>query len=102
MAIETPLHLQRRVLIHQRHLTDGPMAGVAAHAFIDVNAVIEKNEVRELVDARPLQRLPAAITGAHRLEHGCVRPDLRMAVHAGLGRWNTRETRLFDRGMTVP
>src|ERR1700675_347924 len=62
MAVETELHLQRRKLIHQRHLVDRPVAGVAAHTLINVNAVIEIYEVRNLVDARPLDRTAAPET----------------------------------------
>ena len=45
------------------------MAGVAADALIDVDAVIEIDEVGQLVDPRPLQRLAGAVAVAHRLQH---------------------------------
>src|SRR3989338_4235505 len=38
---------------------------------------------------------------AHRLERGRVRPDLRVAVHAGLGGRDTGEGALFNRGVAV-
>ena len=43
-----------------------------------------------------------AEAGAHRLENRRGLPDLRMAVHARLGRRNAREGRGLDRGVTVP
>ncbi len=72
------------------------MAGIAADALGHVDTVVEVNEVRKLVDARPLQRFSGAVTGADRLKKLGIRPDLRVAVHAGLGRGNACETRGFD------
>ncbi len=101
VTTHTPSHLQRLLLIHQRHLIDRTVAGIAAHPFGDMNAVIEKDKVGELIDPRPLQRFAGAVAGAHRLEHGRVRPNLRMAVHAGLGGGNACEARNLDRGVAV-
>ena len=102
MAIETPLHLQRRGLVHQRHLVDRAVTGITADAFIDVNAVIEINEIRNLVHARPLDRPAAAETLAHGLEKSGIGPDLRMAVHAGLGGRNACEAGYLNRSVAVP
>src|SRR5271154_6644057 len=101
MATQTPLHLQRFLLIHQRHLVDWTVAGVAAHTLIDMNAVVEINEVRKLVHPRPLQRLASTVAGADGFEQLSIRPDLRVAVHAGLGGRNARETRSLNRSMAV-
>src|SRR5712691_612043 len=101
MAVQAPLHLQRGLLVHERHLVDGAVAGVAAHTFIDMNAVIEEDEVGKLVHPRPLQRLPRAVAGADRLQQFGIGPDLRMAVHASLGGRNTGEARGLDRGVAV-
>src|SRR5580700_8106144 len=68
MATQTPLHLQRLLLIHQRHPVNRTVAGVAPHALRDMNAVIEEYEVRKLVDPRPLQRFTRAVAGANGLE----------------------------------
>jgi hypothetical protein len=102
MAAQTPLHLQRFLLIHQWHLVDWTVAGVAANAFIDVNAVIEKDEVGELVHPRPLQRFSRLVAGADWFEQLRVGPDLRVAVHAGLGGRNASERRSFHARVTVP
>src|SRR5579864_4717591 len=45
MAVKTPLHLQRSVLVHHGHLVHRTMASVAAHALVDMNAVVEIHEV---------------------------------------------------------
>ncbi len=101
MAVQAPLHLQRLGLIHQWHPVDWTMARIATHTLGDVNAVIEKNEVRELVHSRPLKRLSRAVTRAHRLQQLRVGPDLRMAVHAGARRRNACEARDFNRGVAI-
>src|SRR5207245_7518762 len=56
----SPLHLERLRLPHERHAIHGPVARRAADAFVDVNAVIEVDEVRQIVDARPQDRLAGA------------------------------------------
>src|ERR1700674_5728620 len=58
MTLKTPFHLQRIRLRHYRHLIDSAMASRTAHAFIDVNRMIEIGKVRKIVHPDPLQRLP--------------------------------------------
>src|SRR4029077_9029293 len=88
-------------LVHQGHLVDGAVTGVAADTLGDVNAVIEKNEVRELVDAGPLQRFAGTIAGPDRLKELSISPDLRVAIHACLGRRDSGEAGGLDRSVTV-
>src|ERR1044071_1474602 len=85
MAVQAPLHLQGVLFIHQRHFVHRAVATEAAHALVDVNAVIEVHKIGQVMHPRPLQRLAAGKAIAHRRQHGCVGPYLRMAVHAGLG-----------------
>src|SRR5262252_5908403 len=92
VAIQAPLHLQRGIVIHERHSIDWPVAGVAAHAFIDVNAVIEVNKVGQIIYTAPYQGSSTAEALSYRLQHGCARPDLRVAIHASLGWRNTGKT----------
>jgi hypothetical protein len=101
MAGQAPLHLQTFLLVHQGHLVDWAVTGVAADSFVDMNAVIEIDEVGQLVDACPLQRLAGFVAGADGLEELGVGPDLRVAVHARLGRRNASEARSLDRGVAV-
>ena len=101
MAAQTPLHLERCVLIHIRHLVDRTVTGITSDSLGDVDAVIEVHEVGERVDARPLQRLAGAVARANRLEQLRICPDLRVAIHASLGRRNTCKARHFDRRVTV-
>lgn len=54
MALKTPLHLQRRRLINDRHLRHVAVTGRAAYALLDVNAVIEIDVIRQIVNPHPL------------------------------------------------
>src|SRR5437016_11879587 len=101
MATQAPLHQQRPVVVHHGHAVDWTMACIAAHALVDVNAVIEINEIGEVVDPRPDQRLvrPAALP--HRLQQRSLGPDLSVAIHAGLGGRNPCEPGLLNRGVAV-
>src|SRR5215469_12371661 len=101
MAPQAPLHLQAFLLVHQRHGIDRAVTGVAADSFSHMNAVVEIHEVGELVDAHPLQRLTATVAGADRLQQLGIRPDLRVAVHAGLGWRNAGKARGLDRSVAV-
>lgn len=101
VAIETPLHLQRCVVVHQRHSIDGTVTGIASHTFVDVNTVVKVNEIRKIVDPCPNQRFVSTKTFPHRLQHRGLRPYLRMTIDAGFGGWNPGETRLLHRCMTV-
>lgn len=102
MAADAPLHLQRSIIKHQWHAVHRAVAGVAAYALVDVNAVIEINEVWEVVDPVPYQRFAAAKTLADWFQKRRGRPNLRMTVHASLCRRNSGEARSFYRGVAVP
>jgi hypothetical protein len=101
MAVEAPRHLQRGVLVHQRHFVHGSVARRATDPLFHMDTVIEIDKVGEIVDARPLERLVVAEAGPHRLENRGIGPDLRMAVHADLRGRNVGECRLFDRRVAV-
>jgi hypothetical protein len=101
VAVEAPFHLQRRLLDHQRHAIDAAVARFTADALADVDAVIEVDEVRQIVHADPVERLVVAEAGAHRLEVRAGVPDLRVAVDAGLGRRNAGRGRDLNRGMAI-
>src|ERR1035438_5062295 len=55
MTVQTPFHLQRVGRVGQRHLVHRPVATRTTNAFIDMNAVVEINEVRKVVDPGPDQ-----------------------------------------------
>ena len=101
MAFQTPFHLQRRLLPGQRHLVHPAMTGFAAYALIHVNAVIEINEIRQIMHPRPRDRGIVAKARSNRLERRAGVPDLRMTVHASFGRRNIGEPRSLHRRMAV-
>lgn len=101
MTLNTPLHLQRRVIKHQWHAVHRPVASVAAYALIDMNTVIEINKVRKIIYPVPHQRLSGAITFAHGFEQRRCRPDLPVAIHAGLRRRDAGEAGSLHRSVAV-
>src|SRR5215467_6532156 len=78
MAVQAPLHLQCVFRVHQRHFVHLAVATEAAHAFVDVDAVIEIHKIRQVMHPRPLQRLAAGKAITHRRQHGSVGPYLRV------------------------
>src|SRR5690242_15470628 len=83
MALDAPLHRQRRGLVDEVHLVDAAVAGRASDALGDVDAVVEMDKVRQAVHAHPLQRAVGLVALTHRREDVRAGPDLRVAVHAG-------------------
>src|SRR5437879_12105701 len=53
MAVQAPFHQQRRHLVGERHFVDLPMAGDAANAFLDVDAMVEIDEAGDVVSELP-------------------------------------------------
>ena len=86
MAVEAPLHQQGVGLKNQRHLVNFSVTGRAANAFIDVNAVIEIDEIRQMVHPDPLDGFIASIALTDRLKVGGSTEQNGMAVHASF-RW---------------
>ena len=82
MTLQTPLHLQRGRLIHDRLVIDSAVASRTADAFFQVNAVIEISVIRQVVNADPLDRLAGLETRAHWFEIWAIGPDLFVTVHA--------------------
>src|SRR5689334_6341659 len=62
------------------------MAGGTSNAFCYVNAVIEVNKLREVVNPFPLDRLVFAKARSDGLEIRLIGEKLAMTIHAGL-RW---------------
>jgi len=65
-------------------------------------AVIEIDEIRQIVDSCPLERAIFTIARPHGLERRAIRPHLRVAIHADLCGWNARERTFLDRRVAVP
>jgi len=86
VTIDAPFHLQRRRLEHQRHLIHLAVTRGAAHAFVDVNTVVEINEIRQAMHAHPINGLIGAIALTNWLEITDIIEENGMAIHARF-RW---------------
>src|ERR1041384_6753363 len=69
--------------------------------LMNMNAVIEIRKLRQVVNARPLERHARAETRANGFKHWTVRPNLRMTVHADLRRRYSGESRFFNRRVAI-
>ena len=102
MAFQAPFHVQRVLLIHERHFIDRPVAGDARHTLSDVDAMVEVDEIGEVMNAVPLHRLSRAIGVANGLKQCGVGPNLRVTGHTRFRGRNSRKCRLLDGTMTIP
>ena len=100
MTIQTPSHVQVGLLHCHRHFIHPPVTVGASHPFAHMDAVIEINKIGQIVHTGPLQRLALPITRPDRVEHGRVRPNLRMTNHAGLGGRNPGKGGFFHACVT--
>jgi hypothetical protein len=66
-----------------------------------VYAVIEEDEIRQVVHSCPFDGLSRAETLAYRCQIRTVDKQLGMAIHASLYRRDTRERRTFDGCVTI-
>jgi hypothetical protein len=55
VTLETPLHVERVLAPHERHLVHAAMARRTTDALVNVNAVIEISEPGQIVHPRPFQ-----------------------------------------------
>ena len=101
VTIETPAHIKRVRLPGDRHTVHRPMAGGAADAFLNVDAMIEEDKIRSLIDALPMNRLARGEALANGRSHRRVFPHLRVAGHAGFGWRHAGEGGFFDRCMAI-
>ena len=64
MTIEAPFHLQRLLLIHERHAIDLTVTRRAADAFVNVDAVIETRNpehYREIIESLEKEGFPTRL-----------------------------------------
>jgi hypothetical protein len=101
MASQAPLHFQRRCAPQHRHLVDPAMAFDAGHALVDMDAVIEIDEIRQVMHPIPADRLLVPIARVQRRQRRRITEQLRMAGQADLRRRQAGEGRFFNRGMAI-
>src|SRR3954452_529713 len=82
MAVQTPAHAERLVLVDLFHLIDPTVTADAANAAGHVGAVVEVGVVGEVVDLHPFDGLARLVALTDWREFGARRPNLAVAVHA--------------------
>src|SRR4051812_21009330 len=73
----------------------------APDAFLNVNAVVEIDEIGQVVDLHPGDRLAGAPAFAHGLEQLGVGPNSRVAGHARFGGGEAGKVGVFNRCVAV-
>ena len=63
VALQTPTHVQGRVLLHYFHAVDTTVATDTTDAELDMTGMIEVNEIRQIVNPDPLQRNSGLLPG---------------------------------------
>lgn len=88
MTVEAPFHMQGRSPPSQRHIIDAPVARLTVDAFRGVYAMMEIDEVRQVVYSDPVQRLLCLPALMNRRQHFTIHPELRVAAEAQLCSWH--------------
>lgn len=101
VTLYAPLHLQRILFVNGRHLIDRSVTGRAADALCDVNAVVEIDVLRKVVNAVPFDRLVVTEARSNRLKIWSIGPKLAVTVHTRLGRGHAGRCRRLDRLVTI-
>src|SRR6186997_2330584 len=101
VALEAPFHKKCVFPPGHGNLINRAVACRTLNAAMHMNAVIEIDKIRKVVDASPFERPIFTKTGAHRFERRAVRPDLRMTVHANLRGRNSSKRTVLHGGMAV-
>ena len=101
MTLEAPLHLKRSRLIGKRHQIDAPVTSRASDTLVHMDAVIEIDEVGQVINAGPFEGFAGAPALAYGFEVRAVCPDLRVTVHARFGGRNPGISKFFNRSVTI-
>ena len=83
------------------HLVDLAVACLAADSFGYMDAVVEIDEVGQVVDPVPGKRGIVAEACPDRFEYGRLVPDLGVTSHAGFSWRNPGKSSFFNRGVAV-
>ena len=101
VTVDTPIHVEVVHTESQRHLVHLPVTGGAANSLIDMDAVVEVDEIREIMHAGPLDRSARCPTLPEGFGERCIHPDLGMAGHASFGRGKAGIAGGFYAGVAV-
>ena len=98
----TPFHLQGIFLVDGRHLINLPVTGRTADPLCNVDAVVEVNKFRQIVNSFPQDRFILTEASPHRLKITRVVKELAMTVHTSLRRRHPRGRGGFHRCVAIP
>ncbi len=101
VALETHPHVEPALLAGQREPGDVAMADGTCDPVRHVDAMVEKDEIRQAGHPRPNQTLSASGTVDERTKQGCIAKDLRMAAQARLRGGHPGKGGPVSRGVTV-
>ena len=101
VALKTPTHAERLVLVDDFHGVNSAMALHTTDATVHVGRVVEVGIIRQVMDPDPLHWHARFVALVQRCQMHTFRVDLRVAVHARLRRWNRRDRRVLDRVVAV-
>src|SRR5262245_50979654 len=101
VTAHAPTHLQRGILVNDRHLLHRPMAGLAGDSGFHVSLVVELHVVGQPIDLDPRHLLTLVVVASELLDLGLVHRRDLVATHAGPDRRDVRDRRLLRAGMTV-
>ena len=101
VTLEAPVHVKSVFTPHERHLIDPAMTSGTADTLVDMNAMVEIDKAREIVDSGPLNRLSRTKTFPDGFQDRTVSPNLGVAIHAGFCRRDAGERTFLDRRMAV-
>jgi hypothetical protein len=91
MAAQAPAHVKIIHFARERHRFDIPVANPARNAFVNVPAMIEVNEIGNVINTVPDERRVCSIAVAHRLEHLGLVPNNLVTFHTGFRRRDSGE-----------
>jgi hypothetical protein len=72
VTVETPAHVQRLLLVDDRHRSNITVTGRTPHTLGNVNAVVEIHEVRQVVYFVPFNGLVVCVAVAYKLKLGTL------------------------------
>lgn len=102
VTCQTPGHCEGWRLPDQRHLVHSSVAFGAANTLMEMNAVIEVDILRKLINTCPLDRKSRLVTPAHRFQVWRHRPHFGVTIQTNRGGRDIRERAIFHADMTIP
>ena len=101
MALQAPLHVKFLLPHDGRHLINTTVTMLAGHTFVDVDAVIKVDKVRQLMDPLPPYGCLVSQAVMQRSQSRRIAEQLCMAGQAGRCRWHAGSRAFLHRGVAI-